>query len=54
VSEKTCAHYLTHRVEISGTIIRNCIANKELPSEILMRKEISEAILQVDKIFIEE
>lgn len=53
VSNKTCAHESTHRTEISGTIIRECMSAKRIPPEQLMRPEISKELIKLDKIFIE-
>jgi len=53
VTDKTCGHYRTHRVEISGTIIRNYINDGHIPDEIMMRKEIFQAILNCGQVFIE-
>lgn len=53
VTDKTCSHYDTHRVEISGTIIRKYISDGHIPDEIMMRQEIFNAILKCDQIFIE-
>ncbi len=53
VSEKNCSHYETDRIEISGTIIRKYISEKEIPDEIMLRREIFDAILGCKKIFIE-
>lgn len=53
VSEKNCSHYETDRVEISGTIIRKYINEGAIPDEIMLRKEIFEAILNCRQIFIE-
>lgn len=53
VSNKTCAHETTHRTEISGTIIRECMGAKKIPPEHLMRPEISGELIKLDKIFIE-
>lgn len=53
VSEKNCSHYETDRIEISGTIIRKYINDGVIPNEIMLRKEIFEAILNSGKIFIE-
>ncbi|MDE7016227.1 MAG: sulfate adenylyltransferase [Lachnospiraceae bacterium] len=52
VSEKNCSHYETDRVEISGTIIRQYINDGAIPDEIMLRKEIFEAILNCGQIFI--
>lgn len=54
VTEKTCAHYATHRREVSGTIIRKYICEGEMPDETMMRREILEAIRTERQIFIEE
>lgn len=53
VTEKTCAHYHTHRREISGTIIRRYICEGEMPDETMMRKEILAAVRAEKRIFIE-
>jgi sulfate adenylyltransferase len=52
VSSKNCAHETTHRVEISGTRIRECIESGEFPDAMLMRPEISEELLKLQRIFI--
>jgi sulfate adenylyltransferase len=54
VSDKTCSHYNTHRKEVSGTIIRDCIQSGKLPPEILMRPEIAKEILKHEHIFIDQ
>lgn len=53
VTDKTCSHYATDRVEISGTIIRKYITDGYIPDEIMMRQEIFDAILECRKVFIE-
>lgn len=53
VTDKHCAHYDTHRVEISGTIIRRYIQNGSIPNEIMLRREIFQAILDCGQVFIE-
>jgi len=53
VTDKHCAHYDTDRVEISGTIIRKYISDGYIPDEMMMRKEIFEAILNCGQVFIE-
>lgn len=53
-SNKACSHEHTHRTEISGTIIRECMNAKKRAPDILMRPEISDELLKLDKIFIEE
>ena len=54
VTDKTCSHYNTDRVEISGTIIRKYINDGYIPDEMMMRKEIFNAILSCGKVFIEK
>lgn len=53
VTEKNCSHYETDRVEISGTIIRKYINEGKMPDEIMLRREIFEAVLSCGQIFIE-
>lgn len=53
VTDKHCAHYNTDRVEISGTIIRKYISDGYIPDELMMRREIFEAILNCGQVFIE-
>lgn len=53
VTDKHCAHYDTARVEISGTIIRRYIQNGSIPNEIMLRREIFQAILDCGQVFIE-
>lgn len=45
VSEKTCPHDAQHRLELSGTKLRQMVNSGERPSELLMRPEIAELIL---------
>ncbi len=52
VTDKTCSHYLTDRIEISGTIIRKYINEGVIPDEIMMRKEVFQSILSCGQIFI--
>lgn len=52
VTDKTCSHYETDRVEISGTIIRKYIHEGFIPDEIMMRKEVFQSILSCKEIFI--
>ena len=54
VTDKHCAHYETDRVEISGTIIRKYISDGYIPDEMMMRKEIFNAILACGQVFIEQ
>ncbi len=53
VTDKHCAHYDTHRVEISGTIIRKYISDGYIPDETMMRREVFQAILGCNQIFIQ-
>lgn len=53
VTDNTCGHYKTNRIEISGTIIRKYIQDGHIPDEIMMREEIFDAILRCGKVFIE-
>lgn len=53
VTDKTCSHYDTERVEISGTIVRKYISDGFMPDEIMLRKEILDSILKCKQIFIE-
>lgn len=53
VTDKSCSHYDTDRIEISGTIIRKYLADGFIPDEIMMRKEVFRSILACDQIFIE-
>lgn len=53
VTDKHCAHYNTERIEISGTIIRRYIQDGSIPNEIMLRKEIFQAIRNCGQIFIE-
>ncbi|MDR0221680.1 MAG: sulfate adenylyltransferase [Lachnospiraceae bacterium] len=52
VTNKTCRHEDSHRVEISGTIIRDCLHKREIPDAILMRPEISAEIIKLERMFI--
>lgn len=52
VTDHTCGHYATNRIEISGTIIRKYISDGHIPNEIMMRKEIFDAILGCGEVFI--
>ena len=53
VTDKTCSHYDTHRVEISGTIIRKYISDGYIPDEIMLRHEIFDAIRSCGSVFVE-
>lgn len=52
VTDKHCSHYDTDRIEISGTIIRKYIGDGYIPDEIMLRKEIFDAILNCGQVFI--
>lgn len=52
VSEKTCPHDKQHRLELSGTRLRQMVAEGERPSELLMRPEIAELILDWNDPFV--
>lgn len=52
VTDKHCGHYDTHRVEISGTIIRQYIQEGHIPDEMMLRKEVFQAILACGQVFI--
>jgi sulfate adenylyltransferase len=55
VTELNCAHSETHKLEISGSIIRENLRNGVSPDERLMRKEVAAAILELGKgIFVQE
>lgn len=45
VSEKTCPHDGQHRLELSGTKLRQMVTSGERPSELLMRPEIADMII---------
>lgn len=53
VTDKSCSHYNTDRVEISGTIVRKYITDGFMPDEIMLRKEILDAIVKCSQVFIE-
>lgn len=53
VTDKHCGHYHTNRVEISGTIIRKYISDGCIPDEIMLRREVFEAILACGQVFIQ-
>jgi len=52
VSESTCAHSATERVEVSGTLIRKAFAKGEIPDARMMRPEISQCLLELREIFL--
>lgn len=53
VTDNTCSHYDTHRVEISGTIVRKYISEGSMPDEIMLRQEILDSIVACKHIFVE-
>ncbi|MCW1729629.1 hypothetical protein OLX76_07200 [Campylobacter jejuni] len=55
MSEKNCAHYKEHRIAISGTQIRKDLSEGKIPSELMMRSEISASLLALggENIFID-
>lgn len=54
VSEKICPHDSEHHMEPSGTELRKELSAGERPPPELMRPEVAETILNIDKVFIEE
>ena len=44
-SEKTCPHDAQHRLELSGTKLRQMVTSGERPPELLMRPEIADLII---------
>ncbi|MEM2760056.1 MAG: sulfate adenylyltransferase [Nitrososphaerales archaeon] len=53
VSEKSCPHDAQHRLELSGTKLRQMVTSGERPSELLMRPEITELILNWKEPFVD-
>ena len=53
VNEKICPHEEKYHINFSGKKIRELLSNGQIPSENMMRKEVSETILKFDKPFIE-
>ena len=53
VTDNTCGHYYSNRVEISGTIVRKYIKEGFMPDEIMLRQEILDSILACEHVFIE-
>ncbi len=53
VSEKTCPHDPQHRLELSGTKLRQMVTSGERPPELLMRPEIADLILGWKDPFVE-
>jgi sulfate adenylyltransferase len=54
VSEKICPHDSGHHIEPSGTKLRGMISEREKPPSELMRPEVAETILSIDKPFIKK
>lgn len=52
VTDRHCSHYSSDRVEISGTLIRKYITDGHIPNELMMRREVFQAILSCRNIFI--
>jgi len=52
-NEKTCPHPEEHRVNFSGSKIRECITKGEKPPKEIMRKEIAEIVLNGENHFVE-
>lgn len=48
-SANACSHDEAQKIKISGTKIRECLKSGKVPPAIMMRKEISEAILSLPK-----
>lgn len=48
-SANACSHDEAQKIKISGTKIRECLKSGKIPPAIMMRKEISEAILALPK-----
>ena len=53
VNDKICPHDQKYHINFSGKKIRELLRNGEIPSEDMMRKEVSETILKFDKLFVE-
>jgi sulfate adenylyltransferase len=54
VSEKICPHDTDQHLEPSGTKLRGMLANGVSPPSELMRSEVTETVLTLDDIFVEE
>ncbi len=52
VSDKTCPHSKDARIELSGTKLRSMITNRDRPSELLMRPEVTDLILSYEDPFV--
>lgn len=53
VNDKICPHDQKYHINFSGKKIRELLRNGEIPSEDMMRKEVSETILKYDNPFVE-
>ncbi len=53
VNDKICPHDQEYHINFSGKKIREILRNGEIPSEDMMRKEVSEMILKFEKPFVE-
>ena len=53
VSDKICPHDQSYQINFSGKKIREILTSGKIPSEDMMRKEVSETILKYDKPFVE-
>jgi sulfate adenylyltransferase len=53
-SEKICPHDEEYHISFSGTKIRNLFSEGKRPSEIIMRPEVSDVILNVENPFVNE
>lgn len=49
VSDKTCCHDKQYIEKISGTKIRDMLANNQRPKELYMRKEVADAIIKLNE-----
>ena len=54
VSEKICPHGSDQHLEPSGTKLRGMLSDNESPPSELMRPEVTETVLTLDEIFVEE
>jgi len=54
VSEKICPHGSDQHLEPSGTKLRGMLSDNESPPSELMRPEVTETVLSLDEIFVEE
>ena len=53
VNDKICPHDQKYHINFAGKKIREILRNGQIPSEDMMRKEVSETILKFDKTFVE-